>query len=611
MQVERAHYSASPVLSEAAAPPAGSYAFPPPPPRTASGDEHLHRSAAGSPASGEYQRPRTGEGNFSYAAPAPGSSHGRQDERQQSMPEGYQQPRSMSIAGLNQMEEEYRNSATQARAGVASPAPAEYSTLGRTVMQGGPVHRVMSGYEFAQYVGPEQHYHQPAYAHYRPHGFAGGGAPPGHPFARGPAYAAGPPPPAHGPPLDWAKPRMSQDDSAIGVGSSYPSRHFASAPHTPRLAGAAMGVHAAHGAYYAPYPAPSMGMVRSTSNQSGLSSLSESTTETSHYSTDYEAHVNPSYINQAYLHAGGDSGYYSSPSAGDLHGVANLRLDASPVAGHGMSTRNRSSRDKNATIRGSSSRTIRGSPSSLSTPSGSKPKRRTASTIYHPSPAAMLAPGIFTPSAGAMAAGKGRKPPRFPGTNSPALPSDAEFAKMPTKRSRGRRPPSTPDLDVDVEDPNADPTEAQLEYVGRTKTGKPKKIFLCKVPGCGKCFKRSEHLKRHVRSIHTNEKPFQCQWPGCARFFSRHDNLNQHLRIHREPQMTDEEFSAALKECFDRRLREVERERVAAIQRGDDDEYDEEEQPEDEEHEHGAHGQDADADGDVEDSAGSDYAPSR
>ncbi|KPV76450.1 uncharacterized protein RHOBADRAFT_894, partial [Rhodotorula graminis WP1] len=50
----------------------------------------------------------------------------------------------------------------------------------------------------------------------------------------------------------------------------------------------------------------------------------------------------------------------------------------------------------------------------------------------------------------------------------------------------------------------------------------------CKVPGCGKCFKRSEHLKRHVRSIHTNERPFQCQWPTCKRLFSRHDNLNQH-----------------------------------------------------------------------------------
>ena len=32
------------------------------------------------------------------------------------------------------------------------------------------------------------------------------------------------------------------------------------------------------------------------------------------------------------------------------------------------------------------------------------------------------------------------------------------------------------------------------------------RMYMCKVAGCGKCFARGEHLKRHVRSIHTNEK---------------------------------------------------------------------------------------------------------
>ncbi|GAA5839807.1 hypothetical protein JCM11251_001220 [Rhodosporidiobolus azoricus] len=628
MQVERARYSASPVLSEAAAPPAGAYAFPPP--RTANGDEHLNRNAAASPAPSEYQRPRTGEGNFSYAALPPSSSHGHPDDRQRSMPEEYQQPRSMSTAGLHQMEEEYRSqAAAQSRAqGVASPAPGGYSALGRTVIQGGPVHEVMAQYEYAPYAHERQHYVQSGtYAHYRPHpyGTAAPPPPPGHPFARGAAYAAGPPSHLGAPTLDWAKPRMSQDDSVIGTtASSFSNRHFGSAPHTPRIPGGPPPLPGAHGhpAYYSPYPGLNMGMVRSTSNQSGLSSLSESTTAESHYSsTDYEAHVNPSFLNQGYYHAGGDSGYYSSASAGDLHGVANLRLDGSSLtaggSGHSYSTRTRSAsgRDKNATVRASSSRTIKAASPSSYAAAGAKPKRRTASTIYHPSPAAMLAPGVFTPSAGAMAAEKKGKPSRLPGTNSPALPSDAEFAKMPTKRSRGRRPPSTPDLDVDVEDPNKDPSEAQLEYVGRTKTGKPRKVFLCKVPGCGKCFKRSEHLKRHVRSIHTNEKPFQCQWPGCARFFSRHDNLNQHLRIHREPNMTDEDFSAALKECFDRRLREVEREKALALrrEREEQDDDDDEEAFGQEEHEHDERvvGQEVDADGDVEDGdgGGSDYNP--
>jgi len=32
------------------------------------------------------------------------------------------------------------------------------------------------------------------------------------------------------------------------------------------------------------------------------------------------------------------------------------------------------------------------------------------------------------------------------------------------------------------------------------------RTFVCMVPGCGKCFVRGEHLKRHVRSIHTDDK---------------------------------------------------------------------------------------------------------
>ncbi|CAO0789341.1 unnamed protein product [Mucor circinelloides] len=59
------------------------------------------------------------------------------------------------------------------------------------------------------------------------------------------------------------------------------------------------------------------------------------------------------------------------------------------------------------------------------------------------------------------------------------------------------------------------------------------RMFACKTEGCGKVFKRSEHLKRHVRSIHTMEKPFKCPYQSCNKRFSRSDNLNQHIRIHR------------------------------------------------------------------------------
>lgn len=100
-----------------------------------------------------------------------------------------------------------------------------------------------------------------------------------------------------------------------------------------------------------------------------------------------------------------------------------------------------------------------------------------------------------------------------------ALPVATQFkppmvsnSDKPAPRQRGRRVPCDPAL--------------------VTGTGK---LFTCRTPGCGKIFKRSEHLKRHVRSIHTHEKPFECPWSTCFKRFSRSDNLNQHLRIHKAP----------------------------------------------------------------------------
>ncbi|KAI0756192.1 hypothetical protein C8Q80DRAFT_1093238 [Daedaleopsis nitida] len=82
-----------------------------------------------------------------------------------------------------------------------------------------------------------------------------------------------------------------------------------------------------------------------------------------------------------------------------------------------------------------------------------------------------------------------------------------------TKKSRGRRVP----------------TAQQVVDEGNMR----KRGYMCTVPGCGKCFARGEHLKRHIRSIHTHDKPHPCPYPGCTKSFSRHDNLNQHMRVHK------------------------------------------------------------------------------
>ncbi|KAI5885000.1 uncharacterized protein SCHCODRAFT_01342648, partial [Schizophyllum commune H4-8] len=43
---------------------------------------------------------------------------------------------------------------------------------------------------------------------------------------------------------------------------------------------------------------------------------------------------------------------------------------------------------------------------------------------------------------------------------------------------------------------------------------------------------RKEHLKRHVKSLHTEDKPHVFPYPHCEKRFCRRDNLGQHVRIH-------------------------------------------------------------------------------
>ncbi|KAF2970195.1 hypothetical protein GQX73_g3338 [Xylaria multiplex] len=82
----------------------------------------------------------------------------------------------------------------------------------------------------------------------------------------------------------------------------------------------------------------------------------------------------------------------------------------------------------------------------------------------------------------------------------------------------------------DSSDPTPAPLPAPANRRGRKQslTEDPSKTFVCEL--CNRRFRRQEHLKRHYRSLHTQDKPFECN--ECGKKFSRSDNLAQHARTH-------------------------------------------------------------------------------
>lgn len=110
------------------------------------------------------------------------------------------------------------------------------------------------------------------------------------------------------------------------------------------------------------------------------------------------------------------------------------------------------------------------------------------------------------------------------GDSSASTPA-AQQTGAPSHESSETNPQST-----SSSDPQTPSAPIPVGRRGRkpSLTEDPSKTFVCTL--CSRRFRRQEHLKRHYRSLHTEEKPFECV--DCGKKFSRSDNLAQHTRTH-------------------------------------------------------------------------------